>query len=89
MLIPVHEVNRGGMPPRHTAEVNVLAIGIELVVEVPACAIEYHSVGVVYPTAARGEMILRAIFLVVYLILPGYAVILINLCQGGLAAFVA
>ena len=61
VFFPTQEVRRRSVPPRHTPEINVLSIGVELVIEMPPCAIEYHTVRVVHPVVVYGVMYLRAI----------------------------
>lgn len=68
-LLPVHEVLAHGVAPGHVLPVTL--IGVVLIEEVIFAVVVHQAVGVVDPSAAGGEMHLRAVGLVVYRSLVG------------------
>ena len=85
-LSPVHEVGAHGVRPMH-----VLPFALKRVVLVEQMILAFiinESVGVVYPSASRREMILRTVFLLIHILPSSYAVVLINLGESLPAAVV-
>ena len=63
LMIPMHQIGGGGMSPSHILPFG--AVGIILIIEMPAAILIEHSVGIIHPSVERSMMKGGAILLAV------------------------